>query len=226
MRSNNDKPTNGASRKKTELPDYYPTAAKDVIEYCSLTDGRTWIDLGCGSGSMGLAVMEQMLDCVMALVDPSQDSLQRAIESAKSRQLSNRTFVICAQAESLPFADNSVEAVISRGSFYFWQDRAQGLREVNRILKPSGRAMIGGGLGKDYPQWARQEFIRRRRESDKTKGPEAMRKFTEARSPETFKRLANEANISSFEIHGEGALSPDDPDTGIGNWLRFVKPKE
>jgi hypothetical protein len=81
--------------------------------------------------------------------------------------------------------------------------------------------MIGGGLGSGYPQWARQEFIRRQRESAKSR--EAAREFAEARSPETFRRLAAEAGLPSFEVIGEGGLGPDDPNTGIGIWLRFMK---
>ena len=81
--------------------------------------------------------------------------------------------------------------------------------------------MIGGGLGSGYPQWARQEFIRRRRES--AKSPEEAKKFNEARSPETFRRLATEASLPSFEVVGEGGLAADNPNTGIGIWLRFTK---
>ena len=83
--------------------------------------------------------------------------------------------------------------------------------------------MIGGGLVRAYPAWARQEFIRRQRESQQRKGPEAMQKFREARSRETFERLASEAGLSRFTVLGEGGLDADDPDTGVGIWLRFSK---
>ncbi|MFP4145660.1 MAG: hypothetical protein ACLFV3_11000, partial [Phycisphaeraceae bacterium] len=96
----------------------------------------------------------------------------------------------------------------------FWLDRAQGLREICRALRPGGRAMIGGGLGSAYPQWARQEFIRRRREP--TKSPQAAGEFAEARSPETFRQLAAEAGLTSFDVVGEGGLAADAPNTGIG----------
>ena len=83
--------------------------------------------------------------------------------------------------------------------------------------------MIGGGLGSRYPEDARREFVRRRLESVAAKGPEAIREFAEARSPATFRRLAMEARLPSFEVIGEGGLGPDDPVTGIGIWLRFTK---
>ncbi|WP_435889727.1 class I SAM-dependent methyltransferase [Escherichia coli] len=41
-------------------------------------------------------------------------------------------------AESLPFADNAFDIVISRYSAHHWHDVGAALREVNRILKPGG----------------------------------------------------------------------------------------
>ncbi len=215
----------GADDQKTEsgqLPDYYPTVARDVTAFCGSRPG-VWLDLGSGAGGLGLAILERAPGCTMALVDPSAEALSKALASADRRGLRRRTVAIVSPAERLPLPDESVDTVVSRGSFYFWPDRAQGLREVWRILRPDGRAMIGGGLGREYPQWARREFIRRRRESVAAKGPEAERRFAEARKPETFDRLAVEAELPSFEVVGEGGLGPEHPNAGIGVWLRIRK---
>ena len=203
------------------LPDYYQTVAEDVIAFCGVQSGRVWVDLDTGPGGLGLALLEKVSDGAMVLMDPNADALRRALDAARQRGFASRVVAVIGSAESIPLSDESVDVVVSRGSFYFWQDRAQGLREIWRILRPGGRAMIGGGLGSTYPQWARQEFIRRRRES--AKSPEEARKFNEARSPETFRRLATEAGLPSFEVVGEGGLTADDPNTGIGIWLRFTK---
>ena len=203
------------------LPDYYQTVAEDVIAFCGDQRGRIWVDLGTGPGGLGLALLEKVSDGAMVLMDPNVDALRRALDAARQHGVGSRVVAVIGSAESIPLSDESVDVVVSRGSFYFWQDRAQGLREIWRILRPGGRAMIGGGLGSTYPQWARQEFIRRRRES--AKSPEEARTFAEARSPETFRRLATEASLPSFEVVGEGGLAADDPNTGIGIWLRFTK---
>ena len=203
------------------LPDYYPTVAEDVIGFCGGHSGRIWVDLGTGPGGLGLALLEKVSEGTMVLIDPDADALRRALDAAHQRGVASRVVVVTGSAESIPLPDESVDVVVSRGSFYFWPDRAQGLREIWRILRPGGRAMIGGGLGSGYPQWARQEFIRRRRKS--AKSPEEARTFAEARSPETFRRLATEASLPSFEVVGEGGLAADAPNTGIGIWLRFTK---
>jgi len=215
------KPCTTGTGPDTELPDYYRTVADDVVAFCGDQGGRVWVDLGAGPGGLGLALLEEIPEATMVLMDPNADALARALEAARRRGLASRAVAAIGPAEAIPLPDGSVDVVVSRGSFYFWRDRAQGLREVWRILRPGGRAMIGGGLGSRYPQWARQEFIRRRRKS--AKSPDAAREFAEARSPKTFRRLATEAGLPSFEIVGEGGLSADDPNTGIGVWLQFTK---
>ncbi|MFW6155628.1 MAG: class I SAM-dependent methyltransferase [Planctomycetota bacterium] len=204
-----------------KLPDFYLTVAEDVIAFCGDQDGRVWVDLGTGPGGLGLALLEKIPQGTMVMMDPNADALAHALDAARQRGVVSRTVAVVGSAEAIPLPDASVDVVVSRGSFYFWQDRAGGLREVHRILRPGGRAMIGGGLGSAYPRWARQEFIRRRRES--AKDPEAAKEFAEARSPEMFHHLATEAGLPSFEVIGEGGLTSDDPNTGIGIWLRFTK---
>lgn len=218
--------SDAGGRPDASLPDYYGPVARDVIDFCGSSGGRAWVDLGSGSGGLGLALLEKISDGTMVLMDPNADALRRALDSARQRDFLSRVVAVVGSAESIPLPDESVDVVVSRGSFYFWQDRAQGLREIWRILRPGGRAMIGGGLGSTYPQWAKQEFIRRRRESARAKGPEVAREFAEARSPETFRRLAQEAGLPSFEVVGEGGLGADDPNTGVGIWLRFTKEAE
>lgn len=207
----------------TQLPDYYATVAEDIVAFCGDDGNRTWVDLGTGPGGLGLALLDKVTIGTMVLLDPNAKALSRALDESKQRGLAAHAVAVIGSAESMPLPDESVDVVVSRGSFYFWQDRAQGLREVWRTLRPGGRAMIGGGLGSGYPAGARTEFIRRRRESQRSKGAEAMQKFREARSPETFRRLAVEADLPRFEVVGEGALDEEDSRSGIGIWLQFTK---
>ena len=209
-----------------ELPDYYATVADDIVTFCGDEGGRVWIDLGSGPGGLGLALLEKIPDSVMSFIDPKPDALRRTLDVAKERGILSRAIAVVGFAEALPLPDESVDVIVSRGSFYFWQDRAQGLREVRRVLRPGGRAMIGGGLGSEYPDWARREFIRRQRQSQACKGPDAMREFREARSPDTFRRLAVEAGLQAFEVIGEGGQEPDAQNAGVGIWLRFTKENE
>ena len=45
-------------------------------------------------------------------------------------------------AEALPFADASFDLVVTRYSAHHWTDMAAGVKEIRRVLKPGGRAVI------------------------------------------------------------------------------------
>ena len=47
-----------------------------------------------------------------------------------------------ARAESLPFDDQSFDAVVSQFGLMFFDDRAQSLREMMRVLRPGGRLAV------------------------------------------------------------------------------------
>ena len=211
------------SVKDAPLPDYYPTVAQEMLDFCGKPEGEIWIDLGSGSGVLGLALLDKIPNCVMIFMDPDIKPLAGIRQKAEQRGFSGRAVVVRGRAEEIPMPAESADVIVSRGSFYFWNDRVAGLREVRRILRPGGRAMIGGGLGRDYPHWARQEFIRRRRESSSGKDQEALAEFKKARSPETFRRLAIQAQLASYEITGEGGLDYGETDAGIGIWLKIRK---
>jgi SAM-dependent methyltransferase len=162
----------------------------------------------------------------MVLTDPNGDALRRGLDSARQRNLASRSVAVVGSGESIPLPNESVDVVVSRGSFYSWKDRAHGPREIWRILRPAGRAMIGGGSGAMCPQSAGQEFIRRRRESAAARGPEVAREFAAARGPEAFRCLAKRAGRPSFEVVGRGGLAADDPNTGTGIRPRLTKEPE
>ena len=205
----------------TELPDYYETVAEEMLHKCHPREG-VWLDLGAGPGGVGLALAKRSTSAIV-LIDPNESALQEALNSARKADLIGRFVAIVGQAEAIPLSDNCIDLAVSRGSIFFWKDRAQGLREVCRILRPGGAAMIGGGMGASYPEWARREFIRRRHESVKRRGPDAFKRFKEARSSRTFRQLAEEAGLADFEVTGDGGHDPDSPKVGLGIWLRFRK---
>jgi len=199
-------------RGERELPDCYRYVAQDLINRCKLREG-VWVDLGSGWGGLALA-LAQMTRSVLVLVDPDIGALRRASLQCKAAGLGRRVLIIAGRAENLPLADHSADLVVSRGSVFFWEDQPTGLREVYRILRRGGKAVIGGGLGSLYPQWARKEFIRRRLKGVRRKGPAAVRRFRGQRKPSKFTRWAHEAELNEFELLREN---------GLGIWLAFEK---
>jgi ubiquinone/menaquinone biosynthesis C-methylase UbiE len=204
------------------LPSQYPYVADDVVALCNPRPG-VWLDIGSGSGGLALALAARSPESVLVLLDPSADALGSALGAARDQGLEGRVVTVLGKVEAMPLPDACVDLAVSRGSIFFWDDPVQGLKQVHRVLRHGGTAMIGGGLGTGYPAWARREFIRRRHEGVRKNGPEAVRRFRELRDPETFRRWAQDAGLADFDVVGEGGMSADDPRAGLGIWLRFEK---
>jgi len=192
-----------------ELPDWFVPVAEDVEEYCRPEEG-VWVDLGCGTGGLGLALAQRSPSTIL-LVDPNGRALGAALETARKSGLAGRVMVVAAVAESIPLPDDSVDLAVSRGSIFFWKDPPQGLREVYRILRPGARAMIGGGFGTRYPKWALEEFFRGIHQGLKEAGDQAQRDWDEPRRPEWLTAQAQAAGLEDFLLRGM--------------WLLFEKEK-
>ena len=182
----------------TELPDWFVTVAEDVLEYCRPPDGL-WVDLGSGSGGLGRALAEKSRSAVL-LIDPAAERLSEGLQQARGAGIGSRVMALRARAESIPLREASVDLVVSRGSIFFWDDPPAGLREVYRVLRRGGRAMIGGGFGSSYPESARREFLRGRNDSVQAQGAEAVRRWDEPRRPEWLAAQACAAGIEAALI--------------------------
>ena len=218
---------NKTASTRSQLPDLYPYVAADILEYCRPRKG-IWVDLGSGSGGVGLALAvaetRAASESTVVLVDPDAGALSQGLRKAQKEGLGHRVVAVVGKAESMPLPDGSVDLVVSRGSIFFWNDPVKGVQEVYRVLRPGGEAMLGGGRGKHYPEWARREFTRRRH-GKMDPNSKATKRFRKLRSPDTFRQWAEQAGLPDFKVIGQGGLSPDDPRAGKGIWLRFSKHK-
>ena len=97
------------------------------------------VDLGCGAGHASFAAAKQVKQ--VTAYDLSAEMLAVVRQAAAEKGLENID-TVQGYAESLPFADASVDIVISRYSAHHWHDVGQALREVRRILKPGGRVIM------------------------------------------------------------------------------------
>jgi SAM-dependent methyltransferase len=208
-------------KSEKSLPDRYPYVVQDILKYCKPEKGF-WIDLGAGKAQVAIPLVQATGNPVVML-DPNVEAMVRGLELAREKGLGDRISAVVGVAEDMPFPDNSVDLVVSRGSIFFWSDPVKGLQEVYRVLRPGGKAYIGGGAGSGYPKEAVEKLIRDRK--DKLNGEEAekWKKFVELRRPERMREWAAQAKVPEFEIAGEGAISAADPKVGQGIWIWFTK---
>ncbi|HEY6807055.1 MAG TPA: class I SAM-dependent methyltransferase [Pyrinomonadaceae bacterium] len=96
------------------------------------------LEIGCGLGTDGAQFAKAGADYT------GVDLTEAAIELAQKRfelfELPGKFQV--ADAEQLDFPDNSFDLVYSHGVLHHTPDTAGAIREVHRILKPGGRAVV------------------------------------------------------------------------------------
>ncbi|MCX7427146.1 MAG: class I SAM-dependent methyltransferase [Planctomycetia bacterium] len=208
-------------RSERDLPDRYVHVVNDMLKYCQPKKG-VWIDLGAGKGPVAILLVEKTGNPVI-MIDPNAEAMSEGLDVARKKGLQDRLAAVVGAAEKLPLPDGSVDLVVSRGSIFFWEDPAQGLREVYRVLRPGGKAYIGGGAGSGYPREATEKLIEMRKERMQGEEAEKWKRFVELRRPEQMRRWAQDAGLKEFEVMGAGAISAADTRVGQGVWVMFEK---
>ena len=121
----------------------YPlTAVRMLREIGGIRDGIC-IDIGCGTGNLDVEIAKRSNFTIIGLdIDPDMKPLfEKRIGEAG---LEDRLRFVTGDAQKLPFADDSADVIVSRGTLTFIPDIGKCLREVDRVLKPTGVAFLGG----------------------------------------------------------------------------------
>lgn len=97
------------------------------------------LDVGCGTGRLLRAAEERFPGAALEGVDAALGMVRhaQAVLPAASRIRFRQ-----ATAEKLPFAAEQFDLVFSTMTFHHWADQRQGIAEVGRVLKPSGRWLL------------------------------------------------------------------------------------
>ena len=113
-----------------------------LLEAARIGPGMQVLDVASGTGDPAIAEAEMVgpLGYVTA-TDLVQEMLVAAETEARKAGVSNITFKQ-ADAESLPFSDESFDAVTCRLGVMFFTNPVRALGEMLRVLKPGGRAAL------------------------------------------------------------------------------------
>jgi len=120
---------------------YHPGGLELTARLGTLLDlgpGLEVLDVASGTGSSAFH-LAQLFDCRVTGIDLSEANVAGARELAEHAGLSAQTSFIVGDAERLPFADGSFDAVLCECAFCTFPDKTAAAAEFARVLRPGGR---------------------------------------------------------------------------------------
>ncbi len=126
------------------LPALFDRWTGRVCDAAAVASGDHVIDVACGTGALAIAAAGRVgPDGMVVGLDINPGMLAQAQRKSDAVEWQQ------GGAEALPFADEGFDAAVSQFGLMFFEDRAEALAEMWRVLKPGGRMAVAvwAGLG-------------------------------------------------------------------------------
>ena len=107
--------------------------APAFLSWLNITAGRRWLDVGCGTGALCAAIVDQCAPASVTGVEPSEGFLKTA-----GVKLAGRVVLKQGSATALPLDDASVDVVVSGLVLNFIPDQRAALAEMARVAGGGG----------------------------------------------------------------------------------------
>jgi ubiquinone/menaquinone biosynthesis C-methylase UbiE len=123
---------------------------RQLIAQAAVREGMRVLDLGCGTGTLGIELKRTVPGAVVTGIDADERMLARAARKAARAGL--EVGWQRARAERLPHPDASFERVLSSLFFHHLRpnEKRAALREAHRVLAPAGELHVAD-WGKPNP---------------------------------------------------------------------------
>lgn len=100
------------------------------------------VDLGCGPGYLVVEMARRAPELHVTGMDLSDEMLAEADDYARRHDMGQAVSFRKGDVQQIPFADGSVDLVVSTLSLHHWSDPVAVLDEVDRALRPGGSFLI------------------------------------------------------------------------------------
>jgi ubiquinone/menaquinone biosynthesis C-methylase UbiE len=163
------------------------------------------LDVGTRVGLIALKIVWQNENLVAMGLDTSGSMIERARETATAWDMNERAVFQVGDPRRMRFKSGYFDLVVSDGSLHRFDDVAEVLREIGRVLKPKGALLI-----RDYSRPNRLKMISRIRRQAERLG-EAMRPQLEeaiqaSYTPDELQQAVREAGLGGVRLD---AADPD-----------------
>ena len=100
------------------------------------------LDLACGTGDFAIAIAKAIPEAHVTGVDLSEGMLAVMKEKVEKQGLDGRISMEIGDGENLRFPDGTFDDVSIAFGIRNFEDRARGLEESLRVLKPGGKLVV------------------------------------------------------------------------------------
>lgn len=118
--------------------------ARGFLEWLGPPPDCDWLDVGCGTGALSRAILENCAPRSLVGIDPSEGF----VAHARKENHDDRARFETGGAENLPIGTSSVDVVASALVLNFVPNKVAALEEMRRVVRPGG--LIGFNVW-DYP---------------------------------------------------------------------------
>jgi SAM-dependent methyltransferase len=195
------------------LAPVYPYMADYIADRFELRNrAGVGIDIGGGSGDLVLELCKRTPDIYWINTDVNTFASEHLYRRVLERGCAHQVGSLFADANHLPFRDEYADIIVSRGSLQFWGSLRKGFAEIQRVLKPGGRAMIGRGFPENMPLSVAREV----RENQGGRMP----KYKPEELVEELETVMKQLKIKEYEITRPKL---DQNELNYGVWVVFAK---
>jgi SAM-dependent methyltransferase len=112
-----------------------------ALELIGLGPGDRLLDVASGAGASALLAARER-GCRVVGVDYGERAVLGAAAAAEAEGLADRVSFVRGDAEALPVADDSFDAVLCECSLCTFPDKARAVAEMRHVLRPGGRVAV------------------------------------------------------------------------------------
>ena len=164
------------------------------LSWLGIPAGRRWLDVGCGTGALSAAILEQCSPSTVVGMEPSEGFLKTAIE-----QLAGRVLLHCGTAAHIPLKGGCVDLTVLGLVLNFVPDPRAALEEMMRVT------VQGGTIGAYVWDYAgKMEMMRLFWDAAVELDPEAAKMYEGSRfplcRPEALTDLFTRPGLDAVEV--------------------------
>lgn len=114
---------------------------KKVVDIVAANAPKTILDIATGTGDLAIAMATTNAEKIVGL-DISSGMLEIGKTKIKDKGLSSKIEMVIGDSENLPFEDNTFDAITVAFGVRNFENLANGLRDILRVLKSGGTFVI------------------------------------------------------------------------------------